>query len=288
MKKVIIFGAGQAGRAVYRLIHGKNQQVIAFADNNPNLAGTSWDGVPILTLGQAVEQNPGCIYLAMVNRDSCGAVGEALRQAGYAGPLYALPAQREKLNIRLATLRLIVEEIKKRKVPGALAELGVYQGEFAEEINRLLPDRALYLFDTFEGFDARDIQREGQVGSPAAKPGDFSDTSVEGVLARLPHPDKIVVRQGYFPETAAGLEDRFALVSLDADLYQPMYEGLSYFFPRMNPGGYLILHDYNSSQFKGAGKAVQAYCEENGLYVFPLCDVHGTGVLVKNGMPKIE
>ena len=33
------------------------------------------------------------------------------------------------------------------------SELGVYRGRFARCINRLLPDRKLYLFDSFQGFD---------------------------------------------------------------------------------------------------------------------------------------
>lgn len=285
MKRTIIFGAGQAGKALYRILHCNKQSVIAFADNNPDLAGTEWNGIPILSLRQAVELRPGSIFLGIVNQDSCKAVGGMLRQAGYAGPLYKATDLQDKFHVRLATLRLIIDEIKSRAVPGALAELGVYQGEFAEEMNRLLPDRKLYLFDTFEGFDERDIKQELKANASEAKTGDFGDTSVQAVVSRMPHPENIIVRKGYFPDTAKGLEERFALVSLDADLYLPMYEGLSYFYPRMSPGGYIILHDYNSTQFKGAGEAVRKYCEENGLYVFPLCDLHGTAVLVKHGKP---
>jgi len=77
-----------------------------------------------------------------------------------------------------------------------------------------------------------------------------NDNLYFAVEAMEPHPEKIVIRQGYFPETAVGMpEEQYALVSLDADLYQPMYEGLQYFYPRMSPGGYIILHDYNSKQY---------------------------------------
>lgn len=36
---------------------------------------------------------------------------------------------------------------------GCVAEAGVFQGNFAKVINANFPDRKLYLFDTFEGFD---------------------------------------------------------------------------------------------------------------------------------------
>ena len=52
--------------------------------------------------------------------------------------------------VRLATLELLCRRLE--HVPGAAAELGVYRGFFARCINHLLPDRKLYLFDSFEGF----------------------------------------------------------------------------------------------------------------------------------------
>lgn len=40
-----------------------------------------------------------------------------------------------------------------------------------------------------------------------------------------------------------GIEDSFCFVSLDMDLYKPTYEGLHYFYPRLNHGGYIFIHD---------------------------------------------
>lgn len=58
--------------------------------------------------------------------------------------------------IRLSSLELISHEINFKKVKGNVAELGVYKGKFARYINQYFPDRTLYLFDTFLGFDERD------------------------------------------------------------------------------------------------------------------------------------
>ena len=36
----------------------------------------------------------------------------------------------------------------------------------------------------------------------------------------------------------------FALVHLDCDLYAPMRAGLEFFYPKLVPGGFMIIHDY--------------------------------------------
>ena len=86
---------------------------------------------------------------------------------------------------------------------------------------------------------------------------------------------------GYFPESLNGLEDKFALVSLDADLEESTLSGLEYFVPRMVPGGYIFLHDYDSHSFYGVRKAVERYEAAHDLkfHALPLCDVNGTLVL---------
>src|SRR5947199_351434 len=87
--------------------------------------------------------------------------------------------------VRLATLELVSYEIAKKNLEGNIAELGVYKGKFARYLNQYFPDRLLYLFDTFEGFDSRDILREKQ-NEFSAGDQDFSDTSVEKVLRLMP------------------------------------------------------------------------------------------------------
>ncbi|MDR3334041.1 MAG: TylF/MycF family methyltransferase [Treponema sp.] len=56
-------------------------------------------------------------------------------------------------HVRHSSLRLITEEIRERNIEGAVAELGVFKGDFAKRLNIAFPDRKLYLFDTFDGFD---------------------------------------------------------------------------------------------------------------------------------------
>ena len=77
---------------------------------------------------------------------------------------------------------LAAQRIVEKKMPGFIAELGVYRGELAATLNRLFPDRTLYLFDTFEGFSQSDLSDGQEEKHPRAAVGDFQDTSLDMVL----------------------------------------------------------------------------------------------------------
>jgi hypothetical protein len=123
-----------------------------------------------------------------------------------------------------------------------VAELGVYRGDFACAINRNFPARTLYLFDTFEGFTEVDISGENYETDSRAT--NFSDTSINLVMSKMPYPDRIVVKKGHFPQTTEGVEERFCFVNLDCDLYLPTLEALKFFSPRMTENGVILVHDY--------------------------------------------
>lgn len=140
---------------------------------------------------------------------------------------------------RLRALEASSREIYSNQVEGAVAECGVYQGWFSNYISRFFPDRKLYLFDTFNGFDDNDIDdTEEKLSGEFRKVSNLRDTSVEVALSSIGYRANAIVKKGYFPETAVGLEDEnFAFVSLDTDLYKPIMAGLEFFYPRLNAGG---------------------------------------------------
>jgi hypothetical protein len=187
----------------------------------------------------------------------------------------ALPA-RDLSNdyVRLATLELLCRRLA--DVPGAAAELGVYRGFFARCINQLLPQRKLYLFDSFEGFSE-------SAGASDAFQAAHANTTIEKVLSIMLHPEVITVKPGFFPGSLNGLEEKFCLVSLDVDFGETTLDGLRYFWPRLSPGGYLLLHDWGSPKLPEVAQALEAYERELGSKIpaIPLCDAGGTLVLCK-------
>lgn len=176
--------------------------------------------------------------------------------------------------VRLSTLELLCRRLS--SVPGAAAELGVYQGFFARCINLLLPERPLYLFDSFQGFSQEDAP-------DAAFQAAHANTTIARVLARLPHPEMAHLYPGFFPDSLNGLEETFCLVSVDVDFPAATLAGLSYFWPRLSPGGYLLLHDWANPSLPGVAEALRQYESRLGhsLPSVPLCDTGGTLVLCK-------
>ena len=225
-----------------------------------------------------LDRNRGCAAAKAL-------LGEALverlipRQRMVATPAglaeHRLP-ERELSNdyVRLATLELLCRRLE--TVPGAVAELGVYRGFFARCINQLLPERELYLFDSFEGFAV-------DAGAGEAFQAAHRNTAIHNVLAIMPHPERITVKPGFFPGSLNGLDARFCLVSLDVDFYQTTLDGLRYFWPRLEAGGYLLLHDWGSPKLPGVARALEDFEAETGTRIpaVPLCDVGGTLVLCK-------
>ena len=184
------------------------------------------------------------------------------------------PQEKDSDYVRQGTLELLCRRLV--DVPGAAAELGVYRGRFARCINRLLPERTLYLFDSFAGFDP-------SAGAGEAMQAAHENTSIRQVLDALPYPERAIVKPGFFPESLGGLEETFCLVSLDVDFEAATLAGLRYFWPRLSPGGYLLLHDWGNPGLPGPAAALERFCEELGCRIpsVPLPDLCGTLVLCK-------
>jgi O-methyltransferase len=282
-KKTFIFGCGQAGSMVCSWL-GPDCELLGFTDNNQEKWGGSFCGQKIYSPADAVGKDPDLIFIAVLNKEASASIENQLRSRGYRAEILNINAFRGIIDLRLSSLRLIAEEIRRRGIPGEIAELGVYQGRFAAEMNRLFPEKRCFLFDTFEGFSEEDVTIDSAVADSRAKAGDFGDTSAEQVLGRLPYPENAVICAGRFPDSLKNLEEPlppFCLVSLDTDLYEPTYQGLKVFYPLMSKGGAILIHDYNSSQFPGVGEAVRRFCGEENVFVTPLSDLHGTAVLIK-------
>ena len=184
--------------------------------------------------------------------------------------------------VRRDMLVLLMRNIVQRDVKGDFAELGVFRGLTAKLIHHYVPERPLHLFDTFTGFDNRDLQAE-PIGTDVEDARKwFRDTNVAGVTAFIaPINTNVHIYPGFFPESVPTElnQKRFAFVHLDADLYAPIQAGLAFFYSRLSSGGTLVVHDYNA--WFGARQAVDEFFLDKTEVPLPMPDRSGSVVIVK-------
>lgn len=183
--------------------------------------------------------------------------------------------------IRFYNLWFQLRRINHQGIGGAMAELGVYQGESARIIHHLAPERDFFLFDTFMGFPSSDLRQEK--GEAAGySPAHFSDTNIDRVIRYIDGNEKIHPVPGIFPGSVESFpEMNFALVNLDADLYEPTRAGLQYFYPRLSAGGVLLIHDHNR-KWEGIRRAVEEFSKTIPEEFFQVPDLDGTVMIIKN------
>jgi O-methyltransferase len=170
------------------------------------------------------------------------------------------------------------------RIPGTLVECGVACGaQIAAMQDRLLARgdlRPVYGFDSFEGIPLASVEDEQQPGILGPKPflpytdkrellksSGITAHSREEVQALFNHwfPGKwsnIVFVKGWFQETLPTYSFQLkrlggiALLRLDGDLYESTKVSLEHLAPFVNPGGILIIDDWDLT---GCRKACEEY-----------------------------
>jgi hypothetical protein len=183
---------------------------------------------------------------------------------------------------RLYALIFNIKQIMADKIVGDVAELGVFRGNSAAILAHYarLNGKSLSLFDTFEGFDRRDL-----VGDDGSRAIEFADTSLDYVHD-LVGEEGVRFVKGRFPESIPPdlRASRFCLVHIDCDLYEPTRAGLEFFHPRLSPGGLLIVHDYANPYWAGIKRAVDEFCRTIPERPVVFSDKSGTAMLRKSAI----
>jgi hypothetical protein len=178
--------------------------------------------------------------------------------------------------------------VAQRGIPGDIVECGVWRGGSALLASlavrahdkptprrgwfaRAAPKRRTWLYDTFEGMTAptdEDVDLTGVAASEYM--GTYADdgrwcyadeADVRGVFASEGFADDdIRVVKGDVCETLRQTRpERIALLRLDTDWYESTLAELELLYPRLSPGGVLIIDDYG--HWAGARKAVDEFFE---------------------------
>jgi hypothetical protein len=201
-------------------------------------------------------------------------------------PLYARWIRGNKTNnngdaARFMALVLNLRQLQADGIAGDFAELGVWKGNSAAVLAEFAAKsgRRLFLFDTFSGFDARDLVSVDE-GHKAL----FQDTSIGYVRETIGDATVATFVPGFFPESVTDevRQGSYALAHIDCDLYGPMKAALEFFYGRMPRGGMLILHDYSSGTWEGARRAIDEFCSVQGEFLSLWPDKSGTAMIRKS------
>lgn len=270
-KKIIIYGASGYCKNIIKSLDDYKYEILAIVDRKREIQGTIWNGVKIISPDKINSYSYDCIIISVAEYEN--EIKESLAQQNVDMNKVEVYNPNTKCieweDIRVAMLRICIDEIKRKGLRGSMAEVGVYKGDFAKYMNRYLPEHKLYLFDTFNGFASEDIAKEAPLMEANSN---FFDGNEKIVKDKMINANNCIIKKGYFPETATDVPDNFCLVSLDADLYQPIKSGLEFFYPRLEQGGYIFVHDYGTLFWPGVKKAVEEYCDQNKISYIPIMD----------------
>jgi O-methyltransferase len=198
---------------------------------------------------------------------------------------------------RIAALCDAVKYIVENDIEGDLAECGVWRGgsmmAAALTLNRLgVSDRELHGYDTYEGmpepsaqdrssaYDGYSIHKRWRAHNRSGKA--WAGAGVEEVREAMEstgYPsERIHLIKGMVEETLpAQAPERLALLRLDTDWYASTKHELEQLYPRVSPGGVLIIDDYG--HYEGARNAVDEYFASRGEHVL-LQRIDWTGRMV--------
>jgi len=174
--------------------------------------------------------------------------------------------------------------VHENRIEGSIVECGVWRGGSSMAMARTLAslndqERELFLFDTYEGMP-KPSKYDKSIGGADAKlrfektqtgkdRSNWCEASLEDVKENMGRVEydaaKIHYIKGKVEETIPGTcPEQIAILRLDTDWYESTKHELEHLFPKLVPGGVLIIDDYG--HWEGARKAVDEY--------FAVHDIH--------------
>ncbi len=184
--------------------------------------------------------------------------------------------------LRLDNLEACIRAVLADGVPGDLIETGVWRGGatiFMRGCLEVFGDagRTVWVADSFAGLPPPDPRY-------AADAGDVHHTypelavSLEQVRANFERygllDDRVRFLKGWFRDTLGPAPiTALSVMRLDGDMYESTMDALTALYPRLSPGGFVIIDDYCLPPCR---QAVADFRAANGIHEM-IVDIDGTG-----------
>ena len=155
-------------------------------------------------------------------------------------------------------LKLLADEfLSVTNLPGDVADLGTCRGGTALVLRRL-SDKVLHCFDTWTGTPYDDPMCHHKKGEWAASLGECERIVGDGT--------NTIYHKGVFPDSTnewgrgfPSIVNKFCFVYVDTDTYQSVHDAIEFFWPRLVPGGKMVLDDYGWEPCAGVAKALDEW-----------------------------
>jgi O-methyltransferase len=166
----------------------------------------------------------------------------------------------------LDTNRLInLWEYCKRSNPiGAILEVGSYKGGGALHLSNCQPNRHVYVFESFQGFETIDSRLDANFNMQQFK--DTAQANIENLFSERNR--KATITPGFFPESTKNISlPNISFVHLDVDIYKATIESLLFLDDKMTDYSFILLDDCRRG-CDGVDKAVEDFMQKSKNWIF--------------------
>jgi hypothetical protein len=169
--------------------------------------------------------------------------------------------------LRLDNLQELSEDVIANDVPGDFIEAGAWRGGATIFMRGILKahgitDRTVWVADSFEGLPPPNVEQYPEDEGSTFHEWELLAVSLKNVKRNFQRyhllDDQVKFLEGWFKDTLPDAPiEQLAILRIDADMYQSTTEALQYLYPKLSPGGWVIVDDY--SCIRQCAKAVEDY-----------------------------
>ncbi len=173
---------------------------------------------------------------------------------------------------RLDHLQACLRDLLEKGVPGDLIETGVWRGGAVIFMRAALAafgdeSRRVWVADSFEGLPRAESDRfasdRGQLHWTDVEPAVSLETVKRNFERHGLLDERVRFLAGWFRDTLPDAPiDALALLRLDGVTYDSTLDALRPLYPKLSPGGYLIVDDW---ALEGCRRAVEDYRREHAI-----------------------
>lgn len=187
---------------------------------------------------------------------------------GWRRPAHTMAGMKRLDNVQFCLERVLADD-----VPGDVIETGVWRGGVPILMRGILAahgvtDRTVWVADSFEGLPPPDPDKYPEDRGLTLNVIPELAVSVEQVKSHFERygllDDRVRFLKGWFRDTLPDAPiERLAILRLDGDLYESTMDALNALYPKLSPGGYVIVDDYGA--IAACRRAVHDYRAAHGI-----------------------